>query len=71
VVERDGVVKVLVVVELALVNNGVTLVLVAYHLKIPAVVLLAFNASVPVPHREVGTPVGAGALHVWAREQSV
>jgi hypothetical protein len=48
-----------VVCEAALVCNRVPPVLASYHLKVPAVALLALSDTVPAPQREPATTVGA------------
>ena len=35
-----------------------------YHLKVPAVVLLAVTVTVPAPHREPATTVGAAGMEL-------
>lgn len=56
----DGVVKLLLVAE-ALVCKSVPPTSALYHLNIPAVVLVADNATVPLPQRDLLVTVGAVA----------
>jgi hypothetical protein len=59
VVLKDGVEKLSVDCAVALVRNKVPPVLALYHLKVPAVALLAARITTPGPHVEPAVTVGA------------
>lgn len=62
--EIEVVVKLSVVNPAALVRSSVPFVNVLYHLKVPALALLAVSDTVPVPQREAATVVGAVGIEL-------